>query len=171
MNRQMRHVALAAFLGLLLLPVGAGAERRLDQRREGLDVGAHDDDIAGFESRIVEQQVEDGVAQDLDLAGPAVTGVDLHAAVLRGERSGVRRNIGGEVGLQPAEQRAGPGGQLEVLVHDIGVRSGQEELQFPAVPPERGEQGMPGKLRGPVEATADVGALLGLRRDGVPQSG
>lgn len=26
MNRQMRHVALAAFLGLLLLPVGAGAE-------------------------------------------------------------------------------------------------------------------------------------------------
>ena len=43
------------------------AERRLDQRREVLDVGAHHDDVAGLEGRVLLEQVQDGVAQHLDL--------------------------------------------------------------------------------------------------------
>ena len=59
----------------------AGAERRLDQRRERLDVGAHDDHVARFERRILLEQMQDHVAQHLDLARTAVARMDLDAAV------------------------------------------------------------------------------------------
>ena len=62
------------------------AERRLNQRSERLDVGTHDDDVAGLESGIVLEQVQDGVAQHLDLAAPAVAGVDADAVVVRTEQ-------------------------------------------------------------------------------------
>ena len=58
------------------------AERRLNQRGEGLDVGAHHDDVAGLQRRVVLQQVQDGVAQHLDLAAPAVAGVHPDAVVV-----------------------------------------------------------------------------------------
>ena len=60
----------------------ARAERRLDQRRERLDVRAHHDHVARLERRVVGEQVQDRVAQHLDLARAAVAGVDLHAAVV-----------------------------------------------------------------------------------------
>ena len=59
----------------------AGAEGGVDERRERLDVGAHHDDVAGLEAGVLGEQVQDGVAEDLDLTGPAVAGVDLKAAV------------------------------------------------------------------------------------------
>ncbi|MEZ5061952.1 MAG: hypothetical protein R2700_10650 [Solirubrobacterales bacterium] len=84
-----------------------GAEDRVDQRREVLDVGAHDDDVARLERRVVGEQVHDRVAQHLDLALAAVAGVDLDAAVVVGEgRAGVgfaggrrarRRLVGGDL--------------------------------------------------------------------------
>ena len=67
---------------LVLVTVSSGAERGLDQRRERLDVGAHDDHVARLERRVVLEQVQDRVAQHLDLAGAAVAGVDLDAAVV-----------------------------------------------------------------------------------------
>ena len=71
----------------------AGAERRLDQRRERLDVRAHHDHVARLERRVLGEQVQDRVAQDLDLAGAAVAGVDLDAAVA-GSSAGARRRAG-----------------------------------------------------------------------------
>ena len=47
------------------------AERRLNERGERLNVGAHHDDVARLQARIVLQQVQDGVAQHLDLSSPA----------------------------------------------------------------------------------------------------
>ena len=82
------------------------AERRLDQRRERLDVRAHDDDVARFEGGVVGEQADDHLAQHLDLAGAAVAGVDLDRAVAR--RGVVRRAVGAVVGdpvLERAERR------------------------------------------------------------------
>ncbi len=47
-----------------------GAEGGADQRSEQLDVGAHDDDVAGLEGRVGRQQVEHGVARPLRPGGP-----------------------------------------------------------------------------------------------------
>ena len=64
-----------------------GTEGGVDERCVRLDVGAHDDHVAGLEVIVIVEQVEDGVAQDFDLAGPPVAGMDLDAAVVsdRGE--------------------------------------------------------------------------------------
>ena len=67
---------------LVLVVAASGTERGLDQRRERLDVGTHDDHVARLERRVVLEQVQDRVAQYLDLARPAVAGVDLDAAVV-----------------------------------------------------------------------------------------
>ncbi len=73
----------------------AAAERRLDQRRERLDVRAHHDHVTWLERRVVGQPVEDRLAQDLDLAGAAVAGVDLDAVVVAAElRAGVLVAVG-----------------------------------------------------------------------------
>ena len=76
-----------------------------------LDVGAHDDDVARLQIGIAFQQVEDGVAQDLDLAAAAVTGVDPDAVVAGCEqRAGIgvacsgRRPVGPDVVLDPLQQ-------------------------------------------------------------------
>ncbi len=100
-------------------------ERRMDQRRERLDVGAHDDDVARLEARIVLQHVQDRVARDLDLARAAVAGVDLDAAIcvvkrwsvvwVVGQRGAGRGVVRAHVVLDAIEQRvagrsARPGG-------------------------------------------------------------
>ncbi len=60
----------------------AGAECCLDQRRERLDVRAHDDHVARLERGVVLEQMKDRVAQHLDLTGASVARVDLDAPVL-----------------------------------------------------------------------------------------
>ncbi len=65
------------------------AERRLDQRREVLDVGAHDDDVARLQRGIRVEQVQDRVAQHFDLAAPAVAGVHRDAVVVGSKRARV----------------------------------------------------------------------------------
>ena len=69
--------------------LGAEGERGGDQRRERLDVGAHDQDVARLEGVVCCEQAEDDLSQDLDLSGTAVAGVDLDAAVLLLERGWV----------------------------------------------------------------------------------
>jgi len=56
---------------------GIQAERCFDQRRILGDAGAQHHDIAGLQAGIVGEQPAQGVAQDLDLAVGAVTGMDL----------------------------------------------------------------------------------------------
>ena len=61
-----------------------------DQWRVGLDVRAHDEDVAGFERLVVGEQAEQHFAQDVDLAGGSVAAVHLHRAVSPCVRSAVR---------------------------------------------------------------------------------
>ena len=75
-----------------------GAERGLDQRGERLDVRAHHDHVARLERRVVGEEVEDRVAEHLDLAGPAVARV--HAAGCRRTGRGA-----GAVGFAGAADR------------------------------------------------------------------
>ena len=58
------------------------------ERGELVDVGAEHDDVAGLEGGVVGEEVGDGVAHDLGLAGPAVAGVDLDGACRRGRGAG-----------------------------------------------------------------------------------
>ena len=148
----------------------------MDQRGEGLDVGAHDDDVAGFERRVGGQEVEDGVAHHLHLPAPPVTGVDGQAGVApvedgpvvaSGQRQARRRPVGPHVGLDPPQERgwvAGPrlgGIDRMVMVDDGGVvvdpgpalriGGGEDELHLPGVASPRPQQrvgGQPGRRVG-----------------------
>ena len=126
----------------------AGAERGLDERRERLDVRAHHDHVARLQRVVLLEQVEDRVAQDLDLARAAVAGVDLDAAVARierrpgvgaaRERDAGRGAVGAHVGLDAAEQRVL--GELDrVVVIDVLVGA-EHELHLARVLAPGGEQ-------------------------------
>ncbi len=91
--------------GVLL---GAEGERRRDDRRERLDVGAHHEYVAWFERGVVGEQSDDDLSQDLDLSRLAVAGVHLDGAVVvvEGWRV-VLDSVVGEVLLEVAEQCVG----------------------------------------------------------------
>ena len=74
LGRRVRGVVLAA-----------DRERRRDDRRERLDVRAHDEHVARLEGRVVGEQADDDLAEHLDLTGAAVAGVHLDAAVVVGQ--------------------------------------------------------------------------------------
>ena len=94
-----------------------------DQRRVGLDVRAHHQDVARLQRRVVLQQAEQHLAQHVDLTGRAVAAVHLHGAVIRRERAPLWPNgIGGDVGLQPAEQGVG------AVVAGSGIRRSADLL-------------------------------------------
>ena len=58
--------------------VGAtAAEGGAHERRELLDGGGQDEDVARLEGRVVSEQLREHVPQHLDLAGAAVARVDL----------------------------------------------------------------------------------------------
>ena len=96
------------------------------------------------------EEVEDRVAQDLDLAGAPVAGVDLEAAVagleqrarvrFGAERQRGRRSVGAHVGLDAGEQRVGVVRDRVVVVDRLGRRAGEDELHLARVAPPRGEQ-------------------------------
>ena len=132
-----------------------GAEGGLDQRRERLDVRAHDDHVPGLQRRVVRQRVEDRVTDDLHLARPAVAGVDLDAAVVcfqerpvlgrPGKRHARCAAVVPDVLLDPAEQRDG-GRWRFVLMVDQGARGrGQHQLHLPGVTTPRGQQPVVGQ--------------------------
>ena len=104
----------------------------MDQRRERLDVGAHDDDVARLQRRIVGQRVQDRVAQHLDLAAAAVAGVDLDAAV--GRRQLGRGLVGVDRRLEPAEHGLASWSRGVVAVGEIVA---QGDLQLARVAPPR----------------------------------
>ena len=69
---------------------------------------------------VVGEQAQQNLAKHIDLAGRAVTAVDLNRTVLGSQRTPLWPNgIGGDIRLQPAEQgvrmtAGGPGGQCFV---------------------------------------------------------
>ncbi len=123
----------------------AEAEAGDDQRRVGLDVRAHDEDVAGFERLVVGEQSEQHFAKDVDLAGGSVAAVHLHRAVGPGVRSAFGPNgIGGDVGLQPAKQSVGAvEGASRTKQVFVGLPvGGQAALKFAKVAAEGGQQRM-----------------------------
>ncbi len=146
----------------------AGAERGVDERGKRLDIGAHHDDVAGLEGRVVAKGVEDGISDDLDLAGQAMAGVNLQAAVVRVElgaavrpaREGEARRqaIVADVGLEPLQQGQG-GGRLVVpgmVVILQGRRgdAGQDQLHLATVVGPRRQQRVAGQPGGVVGGPA-----------------
>ena len=132
------------------------AEVRRDQRGVSLDVGAHDEDVAGLQCLVVGEQAEQHLAQHVDLPGRAVTGVHLHRAVTGLQRTALRPNlIGGDVGLQPAQQ-----GVRAVIRHQELVvgDGGQRALQFAEIAAQGGEQRVIDAAVAVVVATGHRGA-------------
>ena len=125
-------------------------EGRLHERREGLHVRAHHQDVARLQGRIVRQGVQDRVAHHLHLASAAVAGVDLQAPVggverhpLVGpaaERRPRRRPVGPHAGLEPGEQGAGLLVERPVVVE--ARPPAQHELHLARVPAPGAEQGV-----------------------------
>ncbi len=131
-----RAVLLRQRVELVVLVVGdlPRAEGRLDQRRERLDVRAHDDDVSWLERGVVGEQVQDRVADDLDLAGAAVAGVDLDAAVGRARVGGL---VVADGGLEAGELAVGGVGDGVLVADDVGA---EDELELPRVLAPGGEQ-------------------------------
>ncbi len=138
-DAQVRRPQLGRQRVVLVLAHLARPERRVDQRRERLDVGAHDDHVARLERRVLVEPVQDRVAERLDLARAAVAGVDLDAAVARvGHEVAGGRAIGAHVGLDPGEERPLRVRDRMVVVDRAGARD--DELQLARVVPPRAEQ-------------------------------
>ena len=81
-QRPVREAHPQLVRGMHALDHVAEAETGDDQRRVGLDVRAHDEDVAGFEGLVVGEQAEQHLSQDVDLAGGAVAAVHLHRPVI-----------------------------------------------------------------------------------------
>ena len=139
-------------------PLG-GTEGGVDQRSEGLDVGAHHHDVAGLQRGIGGQEVEDGVAHHLHLAAPPVAGVHGEAGVARVEHGPVvaprqrqagRWPVSPHVGLDPLQQRRFPRFEGMMVVDRRGVApaavdtfpGGEHQLHLAGVTPPGGEQGV-----------------------------
>ena len=69
----------------------AEPEARDDQRGIGLDVRAHDEDVARFEGGVVGEQPQQYLPQHVDLPGRAVAAVHLDRAVVGGQPPPSRR--------------------------------------------------------------------------------
>ena len=147
-------------------PRHLAAERRVDQRRVRLDVRAHDDDVARLERRVVGKDVQERVAQHLDLAGAAVAGVDLEAAVERRVVVGVRGAVVADVGLQASEERVGSVCSLVVLMESVCVGGREDDLQLARVLAPGGEKAVVRRVVGVVVAARPAGAAV---RDGRSQ--
>ena len=127
----------------VLVVEAPGAEGGVQQRRVLVDVGAQDDDVARLERRVGGEQVADRVAEHLDLAPPAVAGVDLDRAV-----AGLDRRTGCAGGgvvpdgvLEPSQPRPRPPSRRRRAVRDLGLGSrGQDQLHLAAVVGPGGEQ-------------------------------
>ncbi len=113
-----------------------------DERGVGLDVGAHHQDVARLERRVVGQQPEQHLPQHVDLPGRAVAAVDLYGPVVVGQHAAGRTDrVGGQVGLQPAEQGI-PAVRLAERLVGRGI-GGQASLQLTQITTEGGQQWVP----------------------------
>ena len=110
--------------------------------------------------------MQDGVAQHLDLAAPAVAGVDADAVVTLTEQGSTvpgrstrlpdRGAVGADVVLNQLEQRPGPIRRYRVRVVAVLLRVPQHELHLPRVTSPRSKEGIPRCTRGRVVAAKDI---------------
>ena len=159
-ERTVREAHPKLVRGMHALDHVAEAEAGDDQRRVRLDVRAHDEDVAGFERLVVGEQAEQHFPQNVDLAGGAVAAVHLNRTVIGLQRSAFApHGVGGDVGLQPAQQRVGAVVAAEVLV---GLRvGGQAALEFAKVAAEGGQQRMSDLTVAGVVAAGDLAVDAG----------
>ena len=124
-----------------------------DQRRVGLDVGAHHEDVAGLEGRVVVEQADQHLPQHVDLTRGAVARVDLEAAVVGSRTGGAprRRGRGWRAGRAGASRAAWPA-RLD------GERRG------PARPRRRRGPGSARGCHGPARPAAGGGPARRTRR-------
>ena len=100
--------------------VGRGPEASLHQGGKLLYGWAQDDDVLFPERGIISQKVQDGVAQDLDLPGLSVTGVELDRTVIGVELEVTRRSrVQTEIRLD-ACQEAGRAPVGDAVSIDLG---------------------------------------------------
>ena len=143
------------------------AEAGGDQRGVRLDVGAHHQDVARLEGRVGLEHPEQHLAEDVDLAGGAVAGVHLDAAVVGGSLpSGRSEGVAAQVVLQPAEQGVRGRGHRGVVV--VGRNRGQGPLQLAAVAGEGGQQRVSGLVVAVVGGAVDGTSAEG-RGERVPE--
>ena len=117
----------------------AEPERRRDQRREGLDVRAHDEDVARLQRRVVGEQAEQHLAQHLDLAVRAVAGVHLDAPVAVGEHVASGRRPVVARGRAAAGRAGSPAGRAGAgWCGRRAARPASAQLQLADVAAERG---------------------------------
>ncbi len=139
---------------LTLGPAGRQPEAGRDQRGVGLDVGAHHEDVARLERRVVLEQADQHLAQHVDLPRRAVTGVHLEAPVARvvtaaGALVDRRRVVGPQVVLKQPEEGRRVAGRRQ---HGVARREpgpAQRAAQLTRVAAQRGEQRVtdqPGRL-------------------------
>jgi hypothetical protein len=124
----------------------------------------------GLERRIVLQEVQDRVADDLDLAGASVARVDLDRPVVGGEREAVvgvagkrragRRSVGADVRLDPGQQRVVALLDRMVVI-DVVIGGRENELELARVAAPGGEERVGGPCGGDVVAAADDGRRPG----------
>ena len=136
-------------------------ERGPDQRGVRLDVGAHDEHVARFESRIVLEEMQEAFAQDLHLAGRSVAGVNLDGRVGRalGERG---RPVVPDVRLQAPQQ--GVAGRRPLVVEVVDVEAGQPRLEFADVPRQARQQRVGDGQRAVVVGACENAACRRQRR-------
>jgi hypothetical protein len=161
----------------------AGAEARLDQGGDGLDVRAHHDHVARLEGRVVLEQVQDRVADHLDLACAAVARVDLDAPIRgielgprvgrAGKRRAGRRAVGPDVVLDQGQQRRAAARDLMVVVSAGRIAGGEHELELARVLPPRRQQPVVRERVGGVVGAAAVAEDRRRRlcADPIPQRG
>ncbi len=162
---------------VVLVAASAGSERGLDERRDRLDVRAHDDHVARLERRVTLEQVEDRVTDHLDLTRTAVAGVDLEAVIvvaeqcpcifLAGKRRPGRRGVDADPGLDPLQQGPLRVGDRVMMVGPAAVRR-QDKLELPRVLAPTREQPVRGQRGGRVGSPASHrgGLLRQLRPQG-----
>ena len=127
------------------------AERRGDQRRVVLDVGAHHEDVARLEARVVLEEPEQHLAEHLDLTRRPVAAVHLDRPVAVGEGTALGTDrVGAQVALEPAEQGLGERGRGDLDVRAVVART-EAALQLALVAAERGEQRVPDPAMAVVE--------------------
>ena len=152
----------------MAVTVGIEPERRGDERGEGLDVRAGDQDVARFQRRVGGEQAEHDLAEHLDLPVRTVTGVHLHGPVAGSKLVAARGGVVAQVALKALQQRRRRLVRPRVM-GVLGGKAGQAQLKLADVAAERAQQGVVRQLRGGVGAAG--GHPVGDLRDPVPQRG
>ena len=149
------------------------AEAGRDQRRVGLDVGAHHEDVARLERRVVLEQPDQHLAQHVDLSRGAVAGVDLHREV-----GGRARPRGGLAASGARLARRSACSQPSRVVGSAwpaprccsAAQVAERAAQLAGVAAQRGEQRVPDHGRRTGRRRAPP-APRGRRRQRLPQRG